>query len=555
MKLKKKRLGDLLVESGLLTNDKLKFALDNREKGEKLGDALIRLGLISEQQLIEVLEFQLGIPHVSLYNYPIEEELLSIVPKELVKKYRVVPIKKRNNKLVIAMSDPLDFYAVDDLRLATGFQIERVIATKDDINRIISKYYELDESMQEMLKQLGDGKSEQNQQDEEDSDSPVIRLVNQILLNAIQRKASDIHIDPMETKISVRYRIDGVLQNERTLPKQLQKMIISRVKIMARLNITETRIPQDGRIKINLGYHSVDLRISILPTVFGEKIVMRILDMGTALLDLKHLGFSEKNLQRFIQMVEKPNGIILVTGPTGSGKSSTLYATLNRINSEKVNIITVEDPVEYQLEGINQVQVNPTVGLTFAAGLRSILRQDPDIVMVGEIRDYETAEIAIRASLTGHLVLSTLHTNDSLSSITRLIDMGVEPFLVSASLNGVVAQRLVRRVCRDCRAEQEVTEREKEIFAKNNLQIERIIRGKGCPACNMTGYKGRVAIHEVLLLDEKMKRLISSNVPLSDLKEHAISQGMDFLLKDGLQKVRDGLTTTEEVLRVSSESE
>lgn len=444
----------------------------------------------------------------------------------------------------------MDFIVIDDLRLSTGFHIETRIATKDDIIRAINKYYNTDEDLDELFGELS--ANERGQDDDVTNlDSPIVRLVNQLLTNAVVQKASDIHIDPQETKVVVRYRVDGVLKVERILPRQMQSVLTARIKIMSNLDITEQRIPQDGRIKINLDFHPIDLRVSTLPTVYGEKIVMRILDMGASLNDLNKIGFNSLNLKRFNEMIEQPTGIVLITGPTGSGKSSTLYAALNKLNSEQVNIITIEDPVEYQLEGINQIQVNTNVGMTFAAGLRSILRQDPNIIMVGEIRDKDTAEVAVRASLTGHLVLSTLHTNDSLGTITRLIDMGVEPFLIASSLTGIVAQRLVRKVCRDCVEVQEPSKREVEIFAKRGMKIDKVTRGKGCPSCNMTGYKGRVALHEVLVLNDEMRRIIMNDDSFQKLKEHAIKSKTIFLVDDGLLKVKQGITTTEEVLRVA----
>lgn len=546
----RKRLGDLLVEAGLISEDQLHSALHEKNKGQRLGDILLQRGFITEQQLIEVLEFQLGIPHVSLYRYPFDTKLFSLVPKETAKRNLLIPLKKEGEKLFVAMADPMDFYAIDDLRLSTGFQIETAIATKDDILRSISKYYDLDDGLEELLGDLP-GSEPVEEERAADQDSPVVRLVNQILSNAVTEKASDIHIDPQETKIVVRYRVDGVLRTERALPKHMQNVLIARIKIMANLDITEHRIPQDGRIKIHLDFHPVDLRVSTLPTVFGEKIVLRILDLGSSLNDISKLGFNRLNYQRFVNMVEQPTGIVLITGPTGSGKSSTLYAALNRLNSEEVNIVTIEDPVEYQLEGINQIQVNPNIGMTFAAGLRSILRQDPNIIMVGEIRDKETVEVAIRASLTGHLVLSTIHTNDSLGTITRLADMGVEPFLVASALSGIVAQRLVRKVCRDCARKQEPTKREIEIFAKRGIKIESITRGAGCSSCNMTGYKGRIAVHEILVINDEMRRVIMNGESFTKLRELAIKHKTIFLIDDGLLKVKQGLTTTEEILRVA----
>jgi type IV pilus assembly protein PilB len=551
VKTTRKRLGDLLIEARLITEEQLNKVLQEKSERQKLGDALLQQGLITEQQLIEVLEFQLGIPHVSLYRYPIDASLLTLVPREEARKNYLIPLKKEENRLYIAMADPMDYIAMDDLRLSSGFQIEPVIATKDEIIKAINRHYGLDDSLQEWIGDLP--KQESLEKNEMTDDSPIVRLVNQMLLNAIQQRASDIHIDPQESKILIRYRIDGVLRIERSLPKHMHNVLIARIKIMSNLNITEHRLPQDGRTKINAEHYSVDIRVSTLPTMYGEKVVLRILDLSSALNDLDRLGFNPINLKRFNHLIEHPNGIILITGPTGSGKSSTLYAALNRLNTDEVNIITIEDPVEYQLDGVNQIQVNPNIGMTFAAGLRAILRQDPNIIMVGEVRDKETAEIAIRASLTGHMVLSTIHTNDSVSTITRLIDMGVEPFLVAASLSGVVSQRLVRRVCRDCQQEQEPTVREKEIFSKRGIQVQRIMRGKGCGTCNMTGYRGRVAIHEILVMDDEIRRIIMNNKPITAVKNQALKNGTIFLIDDGLLKVKQGITTTEEVLRVVSD--
>ncbi|MBD7983024.1 Flp pilus assembly complex ATPase component TadA [Sporosarcina sp. Sa2YVA2] len=545
----RKRLGDLLVESGLITEAQLSTALEEKPRDQKLGDSLLQRGYITEQQLIEVLEFQLGIPHVNLYRYPFDPKLFNIVPKEFAKRNSIVPLKAEGDRLFVAMSDPMDYLSVDDLRLSTGFHIETAIASKDDILKTISKYYD-DDFLEEFSVEQPEDK--QDQADElTDLDSPIVRLVNQVLSSAITQKASDIHIDPQEHQVVIRFRVDGLLKTERYLPKHMQAMLTARIKIMSGLDITESRMPQDGRIKVNIDFRPIDLRVSSLPTVFGEKIVMRILDLSSSLNDLAKLGFSEANLQKFLLEIERPNGIVLISGPTGSGKSSTLYAALNKLNQEAVNIITVEDPVEYQLEGVNQIQVNPAVGLTFANGLRSILRQDPDIVMVGEIRDRETVEIAIRASLTGHLVLSTIHTNDAVASITRLIDMGVEPFLVTASLNAVIAQRLIRRVCRDCGKPMPASNREKEIFAKRHMEIDTIVRGPGCASCNMTGYRGRVAIHEVLIINDEMREAINNHSTPAKLREIATRNGTIFLIDDGLEKVKRGITTTEEVLRVA----
>ncbi|MEH7129909.1 ATPase, T2SS/T4P/T4SS family [Neobacillus drentensis] len=550
MRQARKKLGDLLIEEGLITPEQLQSTLDEKDSSQKLGDALLQRGYLTEQQLVEVLEFQLGIPHVSLFHYPFDTNLFSLITKETAKRNLIIPLKRDGNKLFVAMANPMDFIVIDDLRLSTGFHIEPAIATKDDILRTINKYYDVDDGLDELLDELPLNDRDRSE-DVTDQNSPIVRLVNQILTNAVIHRASDIHIDPQETKVVVRYRVDGVLRNERVLPRNMQSVLTARIKIMSNLDITEHRVPQDGRIKLNLDFHPVDLRVSTLPTVYGEKIVMRLLDMGSTLNDLNKLGFNSLNMKRFNEMIEKPTGIVLITGPTGSGKSSTLYAALNRLNSEAVNIITVEDPVEYQLEGINQIQVNPNVGMTFAAGLRSILRQDPNIIMVGEIRDKETAEVAIRASLTGHLVLSTLHTNDSIGTVTRLIDMGVEPFLLASSLSGIVAQRLVRKVCRDCAELLEPSKREIEIFAKRGMKIDKITRGKGCSSCSMTGYKGRLALHEVLVINEEMSRAMMNGESFQKMKELANKNKTIFLLDDGLLKIKQGLTTTEEVLKVA----
>ena len=547
----RKRLGDLLVDAGLITEQQLQATLETKNEDEKLGDALLREGYITEQQLIEALEFQLGIPHINILQYPIEQDVIQLVPRELAKRHQALPFRKEGNKLYVAMADPMDYFAIEEIRMATGFQILPGIATKDAFFRMITKYYDLQESIEEVLDDFSP-EEEIEESGITDDDSPIVRMVNQIITNAVAQRASDIHFDPQETEVAVRYRVDGILKTERSLPKYMQNTLTARIKIMGNLDITENRIPQDGRIKMHVNFRPIDIRLSTLPSVYGEKIVMRILDISSSLGQLDKVGFSEENLETFKSMIEKPNGIVLVTGPTGSGKSSTLYAALNHLNREEVNIITIEDPVEYQLQGVNQVQVKEEVGMTFASGLRSILRQDPDIIMIGEIRDQETAEIAIRASLTGHLVLSTLHTNSATAALTRLIDMGIEPFLISSSLTGVVGQRLVRRVCRDCARKEEPTSREIEIFRNAGLEIETIQRGAGCSSCGMTGYRGRLAIHEVLLIDDHIKELIMQQSSFVEIQNYVKEKGMKFLLDDGLAKVTQGLTTTEEVLRVAS---
>jgi len=551
----RKRLGDLLVEAGVLSIEQLNYALETKSRDEKLGDFLIKENYITEQQLIEVLEFQLGIPHVNLSQFPIDPELLHLIPGELAKRANLIPLRREKNKLFIAMADPMDYFAIEEVRMATGCQIETSIAAKDDLYRTITKYYDLQESMEAAMSDITLNRQESETLETEaisDEDSPIVRLVNQIIANGVAQRASDIHFDPQETDFKIRYRVDGVLRTERSLPKHMQNMVTARVKILGNLNITENRIPQDGRIKANINFKPVDIRLSTLPTVYGEKIVMRILDLSNAASDITQIGFSEKNERLFRQMIARPNGIVLITGPTGSGKSSTLYAALSELNVEGVNIITVEDPVEYRLNGVNQIQVKEEVGLTFAAGLRSILRQDPDIVMIGEIRDLETAQIAIRASLTGHLVLSTLHTNSAVESISRLDDMGIEPFLISSSLIGTMAQRLVRRICRDCMTEVIPTDREVEIFREHGFDVSRVKKGRGCSACSQTGYRGRLAIHEILPIDRELKDLILKRASGNVIRDYMREKNYYTLLQDGLEKVLAGVTTTEEVLRVAS---
>ncbi|SIS50682.1 GspE/PulE family protein [Salimicrobium flavidum] len=533
----RRRLGDILKQSGHITEEQIQKALELKKDDQKLGDVLLERGLISEQQLIQVLEIQLGVPRISLYQYPIDDSLLHLVSKEFALRNVVMPLKQQGEKLILAMNDPMDYYTIEDLQIASGFQIEPVIATRDEIIQTINRQYNLKETKEEP---------------EADPDSaPAIKTVDQLLQAGVQMKASDIHLDPQEGKVLVRYRIDGMLRTERSLPKRIQNSMVARIKIMANLNITENRLPQDGRIKTTVGSTPVDLRISIMPTVYGEKIVIRILDLGSVLNRLTELGFNKINYRRYLDLVERSSGLILLTGPTGSGKSSTLYASLNHLNNDEKNIITIEDPVEYQLEGINQVQVNSRVGLTFSHGLRSILRQDPDIVMVGEVRDSETAEIAVRASLTGHLVFSTLHTNSAIDSIPRLIDMDIEPYLVVSSLAGVVAQRLVRKICNECKVKQAPTDMEVEQFEKRGLSIDHVYYGEGCETCHQSGYRGRMAIQEVLVIDEEIRTLMMNNRSTSEIRKHAWDHDMIFLLDDGLLKVKQGTTTMEEILRVA----
>ncbi|MFC4386279.1 GspE/PulE family protein [Gracilibacillus marinus] len=535
----KKKLGDVLKEHKLITEEEILTALQNKQTKQKLGDALVEQGFITEKQLMEVLEIHLSIQSVSLYNFPVNVQLVEIVDKQFARDNILIPIQKHENILTVAMNDPLDYYAIDFLELSTGFIIKPVIATKDDILQAINKYYDLDSNF--------------DQTDSVDEEAPAIRVLDQILQTGVTLKASDIHIDPFETKVSVRYRVDGTLRTEKTLPKNMLNALVARVKILSNLNITETRLPQDGRIRVMIDAKPVDLRISTLPASFGEKIVIRILDLTNIFKTLKELDFSDDTLNKYAQVIKKPSGLILLTGPTGSGKSTTLYGSINELNTEDVNIITIEDPVEYQLEGINQVQVNSTVGLTFAAGLRSILRQDPNIIMVGEIRDRETAEIAIRASLTGHLVFSTLHTNSAIAAIPRLFDMQVEPYLVVSALSAIMAQRLVKKICPDCKQERPVTSLEQDILSRHGITVDHLYEGVGCSSCRQTGYRGRIAIHELLIVDDMIKKMMMNNQDISLIRDYLKENKMCFLLDDGLQKVANGITTIEEVLRVATE--
>ncbi|PAD36430.1 GspE/PulE family protein [Terribacillus saccharophilus] len=538
---KKMKLGELLKKAGLVTEEQIVAAIREQQPGQKLGDLLLEKGYITEQQLIEVLEFQLGIPHVSLFRYPFQFELVKLVPIQFARKHIIIPLSRENNILTVAMHDPMDYYAIDDMEMYTGFSIKPVIAAKADILEAITAVYKEAET--------GEARN-----DVAAEAAPAIRIVEQLIAAGVQLKASDIHMDPYENEVQVRYRIDGDLRRERTLPKSIQAAVVARVKILANMNITETRLPQDGRIKLKMENTHVDLRISVLPTVFGEKVVIRILDLSNVIKGLDELDFSEDNFKKYSHLIEQPSGLILFTGPTGSGKSSGLYASINHLNREQYNIITVEDPVEFELQGVNQMQINSNIGLTFATGLRSILRQDPNIIMVGEIRDSETAEIAVRASLTGHLVFSTLHTNNAIASIPRLMDMKIEPYLVVSSVSGVVSQRLVKRICRDCKEAYSPSSVEAELLGRHSLDNEILYRGRGCNSCKQTGYKGRMAVHELLVVDDQIRDLLIKNRSVDEIKQAAIENGMKMLIDDGLEKALQGMTTVEEVLRITVDS-
>jgi type IV pilus assembly protein PilB len=556
--LARKRIGDLLYEAGILTAEQLNEALKFQKQSKgRLGDILIEQKFITENQLIEVLEFQLGIPHVNLSREKIDPSVLSLIPEAMANRYLVMPIRKERNKLFVAMADPMDYYAIDDMRMSTGFQVEVAIATKDEVKLFIERYYGMKGSLDEAMQSMGQvsAASAPAGADAEllDEDSPVVRLVSQILSQAVGNHASDVHLDPMENGMNVRFRIDGSLRTVQSLPKTMQSVVTARLKVMASLNIAEHRLPQDGRFRVTVDFREIDVRVSILPTIYGEKTVLRVLDLSNNMQKIEQIQFTKENLLAVRQMLSSSSGMVLATGPTGSGKTSTLYAALTELNQPAVNIITVEDPVEYRLTGVNQVAVNEATGLTFARGLRSILRQDPDIVMVGEIRDTETAEIAIRAAMTGHLVLSTLHTNDSISSIARLIDMGVDRFLVATALRGIIAQRLVRMICNDCKIAYTPTTVEQELLQSVGLAEAKLMTGRGCPSCSRTGFRGRVAIHEVLPVDDTIRAMILHGQPEAEIRNYATNhKGFHTLLTDGLGKAATGITTVSEVLRVAS---
>lgn len=554
-----KRLGDVLFEQGIVTEKQINEALRKRDKGEKIGEALVRFGFCNESQIVDALESSLGIKRVNLQILYIDESVLKLLDEEFVTKAKIMPINIHGRRIVVATNDPLDFPTIENVRLRTGMNVETVLATKADIETAIARYY----GFSKTLKSLGIEITEEKKEDEkfyeelmadsseDNNESPIIQLVNQILLAAVKSQASDIHIDPTDIEFRIRFRIDGILSTERVLPKVILSKLISRIKVMAHMDITDTRTPQDGRIKTFIDGRPIDLRISTLPTVRGEKAVMRVLDLSRDSQGLDRLGLDEKERAIFEKLIARPNGIVLVSGPTGSGKTTTLYASLDQLNEDDVNIITVEDPVEIELEGINQVNVNPDIDLTFADVLRSILRQDPNIIMVGEIRDGETAQIAVKASLTGHLVLSTIHTNSAIKTITRLIDMGIDGFLVASSLSGVIAQRLVRVVCPHCSVYEEPTLDEREVFERNNMKIEKLKRPVGCDVCNGKGYKGRTAIFEIVDVNESIVKLVSDQAHEFKLLEQARKDGTKLLIEAGLKKVQMGITTLEEIMRIS----
>ena len=565
------RLGEILLDRKLITLEKLEVALkeqsDDRGKADagkgyrRLGEALVELGFVSEEDILKALSFQLGLKYLTFSEFPKVIPDNSYPTVKFMKQYKVVPIGIANNTLQIAVSDPLNKYILDALSVFSGRPVEIFLSSEKDIMEAIEQYFGTDVQMTSIMEGMREDELESEGIELQEDvhhlrdmafEAPIVKLVNMLITRAVEDRASDIHIEPFENSVKVRYRTDGVLNDIESLPTRLQPAVISRLKIMSRLNIAERRLPQDGRIKLRVSGRDLDLRISTMPTVYGESIVMRILDRSSALIVLEHLGFPDNIIKEYRKLINAPYGMLLVTGPTGSGKTTTLYASLSEINSEDKKIIAIEDPIEYQIEGINQIQVHPKIGLTFANGLRHIVRQDPDVIMVGEIRDIETAEMAVHSALTGHLVFSTLHTNDAPGAVTRLLDMGTEGFLVSSSLIGVLAQRLVRVICPVC----------KEPFTPNPKILEKVevtlagtetFHGAGCEECRHTGYKSRTGIFELMIMNEDLKQLVMGRASSDAIREMAVSGGMHLLRESGWKKVREGITTVEEVLRVTQE--
>jgi len=568
------KLGEMLIKARLITQDQLTKALEHQKtNGGKLGYNLVKLGIVKEDDITQLLSQQYGVPAVNLHEVAIDEPVVKLIPSEVAQKYLIMPIRRTGATLVIAMVDPTNVFAMDDIKFMTGYNVEPVVASELAIKDCIDKYYgsahqlELKKVMDEINETRAEPGSENLELMDEDEEldiarleaateeAPVVKLVNLILTDSIKRGASDIHIEPYEKDFRVRYRIDGVLYEIMNPPMKLRDAITSRLKIMAKLDIAEKRLPQDGRIKIKMKLQNknkeMDYRVSVLPTLFGEKIVLRLLDKENLMLDMMRLGFETEALSKFEKAIFKPYGMVLVTGPTGSGKTNTLYSAMARVNTPETNIMTAEDPVEFNLHGINQVQMKEQIGLNFASTLRSFLRQDPNIILVGEIRDFETAEIAVKAALTGHLVLSTLHTNDAPSTINRLMNMGIEPFLVATSVHLICAQRLIRRCCQQCKEELHMPAAALvEIgFTPEESPRIKLFKGKGCPTCNNTGYKGRVGLYEVMEITDALREMILCGASALELRKKAIEEGMLSLRGSGLQKLRDGMTTVEEVLR------
>lgn len=560
-----KLLGQILIEQGKLNPDDLEKALDaQRETKFRIGHQAVAMGFISEEDVLRALSLQLSIPLMGSHGYPTEPVIVDGIPLKFMKQNKFIPLASPGNEFSIAIHDPIDIYTVEALAMATGKKIKVFLGKEEDILKAIENLYGSGAtSMERIIEDIDKNGDELRTEEQENiehlrdmaSEAPVIKLVNLIISRAVEYGASDIHFEPFENEFNIRYRIDGILHDVESPPKRLQAAIVSRIKIMAKLNIAERRLPQDGRIKLRVLGKEIDFRVSTIPIMLGESVVMRILDRSSVILDLEKLGFPSDTLKTFEALITKPYGMILVTGPTGSGKTTTLYAALEKINSPEKKIITVEDPVEYQVKGVNQIQVKPQIGLTFASGLRSIVRQDPDVILVGEIRDYETAEIAIQSALTGHLVFSTLHTNDAAGAITRLMEMGAEDYLISSCLLGLMAQRLVRVLCPYCRIpshpEPHVLE-EMEINLNEGLTVE-IYEAKGCEKCAQTGYRGRTGIYELIPVTDPIKNLILKKADAGAIKKKAVEQGMRTLRQDGWEKVKKGITSVAEVLRVTLE--
>lgn len=556
------RIGELLVRSNLISSQQLQKAQEEtRKNGKRLGFNLTKLGYIKEEDLAEFLSKQYGVPSINLDDFEIEQTIIDLVPKEVADKHQVIPVNKSGASLIVAMSDPSNIYVIDDLKFLTGYNIEVVVASETAIRDSIEKYYQQFDAFEDALSDFNDQNIEfvddeglENVDVAEAEAAPVVKLCNLVLTDAVKKGASDIHIEPYEKSFRIRFRIDGVLYEVMKPPLKLKNAITSRLKIMSKLDIAERRLPQDGRIKLKMGNKKeMDYRVSVLPTLFGEKVVLRLLDKGNLQLDMTKLGFEDKALADFKDSIYKPFGMVLVTGPTGSGKTTTLYSALAELNKISDNISTAEDPVEFNLSGINQVQMHEDIGLNFAAALRSFLRQDPDIIMVGEIRDFETAEISVKAALTGHLVLSTLHTNDAPSTVNRLLNMGVEPFLVSSSINCILAQRLARKICDECKEKMAVPPQSLIDAGMSPETANTVVtyRGQGCGKCSETGYKGRIAIYEVMPVKEELKEFILNGAATSEIKREAMRLGMKSMRQSALSKLEDGRTTLEEVLRIS----
>ena len=552
------RLGELLVRENLISVQQLRKAQEEQQKnGTRIGSALIKVGAIEEHKLTDFLSKQYGVPAINLKDFEIDGEIVKLVKKEVAQKHLVIPVNRAGQSLIVAMADPSNIYAVDDLKFTTGYNIEPVVASEPSIREAIERYYaERGPSLDEILGQADEQVEVTEEEDDEfdikaADDAPVVKLVNLVLVDAIRKGASDIHVEPYEKDFRVRFRIDGVLYDVMKPPMKLKNAIISRLKIMAALDISERRLPQDGRIKIKTPGKEMDFRVSVCPTLFGEKVVLRLLDKSSLQLDMTKLGFEDKQLADFMEAINRPYGMVLVTGPTGSGKTTTLYSALSKLNEVAWNISTAEDPVEFNFFGINQVQMHEDIGLNFAAALRSFLRQDPDIIMVGEIRDFETAEIGVKAALTGHLVLSTLHTNDAPGTVSRLLNMGIEPFLVTASLNAIVAQRLCRKLCPDCKKPAQVEEQallDAGVPAEEIGSFSPMDKGEGCKSCNGRGFKGRVAVYEVMPLWDGLKELVIQGSSTAELKQEAIRLGFKTLRMSALNKVKQGVTNLSEAV-------